>query len=141
MLCCWLPPPLLQLVPVTRIETNFAYGMGGDRQKRREGRSEEKAEEKRRDEKRRESRRDEKREERREKMAGELSDGEDSVGHKAELVDAAADAEVDLRLPLRDPKLQDRPWEEISTHPGVLNQAAIDIDNDNDNEFISNSHI
>ena len=61
-------------------------------------------------------------------MAGEFSDGEDNVGHEAELVDASADAEVDLHLPLRDPKLQDRPREEIPTHLGVLNQAAIDLD-------------
>ena len=61
-------------------------------------------------------------------MAGELSDREDSVGHEAELVDMAADTKVDLRLPLQDPKLQDRPREEISTHPGVLDQAAIDLD-------------
>ena len=61
-------------------------------------------------------------------MAGELSDEEDSVRHETELVDAAADAEVDLRLPLRDPKLQDRPREEMSTHSGVLDQAAIDLD-------------
>ena len=61
-------------------------------------------------------------------MAGELSDGENSVGHDAELVDAAADAEVDLRLPMWDPKLQDRPREEISTHPGVLGQAASNLD-------------
>ena len=61
-------------------------------------------------------------------MAGEFSDGEDSVGHEAELVNAAADAEVDLHLPLRDPKLQDRPREEISTHSGALDQATIDLD-------------
>ena len=61
-------------------------------------------------------------------MAGELSDGENSVGHEAELVDVAADAEVDLRLPKRDPKLQDRPQEEISTHPGVLGQTASNLD-------------
>ena len=61
-------------------------------------------------------------------MAGELSVGEDSVGHEAELVDAAVDAEVDLRLPLWNPKLQDRSREEISTHPGAHDQAAIDLD-------------
>ena len=60
-------------------------------------------------------------------MAGEFSDGEDSVGHEAELVDATADAEVDLRLPLREPMLQDRPREEIPTHLGVLNLTAIDL--------------
>ena len=56
-------------------------------------------------------------------MAGECSDGEDSVGHEAELVDATADAEVDLRLALREPILQQ---EEIPNHSRVLDQAAID---------------
>ena len=53
-------------------------------------------------------------------MAGELSDGQDNIGHEAELVDV--EAEVALSLPLWDPKLQDRPREEISTHLGVLDQ-------------------
>ena len=61
-------------------------------------------------------------------MAGEFSDGEDSIGHETELVGVAADSEVDLRLSLWDPKLQDRHREEISTHSGVLDQAAIDLD-------------
>ena len=61
-------------------------------------------------------------------MTGELSDGEYSVGHEAELVNAAADAEVDLHLPLRDPNLQDGPREEISTYLVVRDQAAIDLD-------------
>ena len=63
MLCCWLPPPPLQLVPVTRIETFLPAaqrgGGGGEtdrkeekgevkgRQWRREDRREEKAEKKR----------------------------------------------------------------------------------------------
>ena len=61
-------------------------------------------------------------------MAGEFSDWEDSVGHEAELVDATADAEVDLHLPLREPMLQDRPREEIPTHSGALDQATIGLD-------------
>ena len=62
-------------------------------------------------------------------MAGEFSDGSEySVVHEAELVDAAADTEMDLCLSPRDSKMQDRPREEILTHPGVLDQAAIDLD-------------
>ena len=60
-------------------------------------------------------------------MAGAFSDGEDSVGHEAELVDVTADTEVDLRLPLREPILQDRPREEIPIHSGVLDLAATDL--------------
>ena len=33
-----------------------------------------------------------------------------------------------MRLPLWDPKLQDRPREQIPTHSGVLDQTAIDLD-------------
>ena len=61
-------------------------------------------------------------------MADKFSDGEISVVQEAELVDAAADTEVDRRLSPRDSKSQDRPREEISTHPGVLDQALIDLD-------------
>ena len=61
-------------------------------------------------------------------MAGEFSDGEDSVVHEVELIDAAADTEVDLCLSPRTSNMQDRPREEISTHPGVLDQAGIDLD-------------
>ena len=57
-------------------------------------------------------------------MAGKFSNGEDSVGHEAELLDAAADIEVDLCLPLREPILQDRPREEIPSHSGVLDLVA-----------------
>ena len=105
-------------MPVTRIDKNFVCDMGGGGAdtNRREGRSEEKAEGKRREDRR---------------WLANYPMGmivSDSVRHKAELVDAETDAEVDLRLPLRDPKLQDRPQEEISTHSGVLDQAAIDLD-------------
>ena len=61
-------------------------------------------------------------------MAGEFSDGEDSVGHEDELVDVTADAEVDVRLPLREPKLQDRPREKTLTHSEVLDLAAVDLE-------------
>ena len=44
--------------------------------------------------------------------------------HEAELVDATADTEVDLRLPLREPIFQDMPREEIPTHSRVLDLAT-----------------
>ena len=119
IVCCGHPPPPhppLQFVPH---DQDYKYspaarggGGGGGVTDRRE-------------EKGRLKRREDRREE---KMAGEFSDGEDSVVHEAELVDAAADTAVDLRLSPRNSKMQDRPREEISTHPGVLDQAAIDLD-------------
>ena len=60
-------------------------------------------------------------------MAGEFSDGEDSLGHEAKLVDATADTKVDLRLPLREPILQDRCREEIPIYSGVLDLAATNL--------------
>ena len=65
-----------------------------------------------------EKRREERREDRR-----WLANSPISFRHEAELVHATADAEVDLRLPLWEPMLQDRPREEIPTHSGVLDLA------------------
>ena len=61
-------------------------------------------------------------------MADEFSDGENSVVQEAELVDAAVDTEADRRLSPWYSKSQDRPRKEISTHPGVLDQAVIDLE-------------
>ena len=74
-----------------------------------------------RDDRREEKGRLKRGEDRREgKIKVEFSDGEDSVIHEAELVDAAADTEVDLRLSPWESNMQDRPREEILTYPGVL---------------------
>ena len=57
-------------------------------------------------------------------MAGRLSDDDGSVGHKADFVDASADTEVDVRLPLEVDRRSDPLQNYIRTSTGVagLNQ-------------------
>ena len=78
MLCCWLPPPPLQLVPVTRIEKKFACGTRGGGGGETDGR-EEKGEVKRR-QKRREDRREQKAEKKRSQMRRERRSQRDTGG-------------------------------------------------------------
>ena len=51
-------------------------------------------------------------------MSDDYSDGEGSVGHKADFVDATADTEVDLRLPLKVDKQPDKLWEDVPAYSG-----------------------
>ena len=103
---CWIsPPPPPSTATICAHDQDYKYspaarGGGGGGIDRRE-------------EKGRLKRREDRREE---KMAGEFSDGEDSVVNEVELVDATADTEVDLRLSPRNSKMQDRP-REISIRP------------------------
>ena len=49
-------------------------------------------------------------------MSGDYSDGEGSVRHEADFVDATADTEVDLRLPLEVDMQPDQLWEDVPAY-------------------------
>ena len=59
-------------------------------------------------------------------MSGTASDGEGSFGHEADFVDATADTEVDMRLPLEDWR-PDLPREHVGTTSGAADQEAVDL--------------
>ena len=60
-------------------------------------------------------------------MSGTASDGEGSVGHEADFVDATADTEVDMRLPLEVDWRPDSPREHVWTTSGAADQEAVDL--------------
>ena len=53
-------------------------------------------------------------------MSGDYSDGEGSVGHEADLVDATADTEVDLHLPLEVYMPLDQLREDVPTFSSAV---------------------
>ena len=57
-------------------------------------------------------------------MSGDYSDGEGSVGHDTDFVDATADMERDLRLPLEVDMKQDQPREDVHTYSGAVDPSA-----------------
>ena len=61
-------------------------------------------------------------------MSRELSDGEDSAAETDEFVDATAETEVELHLPLEVDMEPDRIHEEVPTFPGSADTDAVDPD-------------
>ena len=53
-------------------------------------------------------------------MSGDYSDGVGSVGPEADFVDATADTQVDLRLPIVVDMKPDKPREDVPAYPGGL---------------------
>ena len=60
-------------------------------------------------------------------MSRTASSGEGSVGHEADFVDAAADTEVDMHLPLEVDWRPDSPWKHVGTTSGAADQEAVDL--------------
>ena len=61
-------------------------------------------------------------------MSGDYSDGEDSGGHKAYFVDATANTEVDLHLPLEVDMQPDKPREDAPAYSGADDLGDISQD-------------
>ena len=107
---CW-SPLTVTIGARDQDRTNFACGMVGDQRKevihrrpkrswkRREGRKEGQGES---------------------VMCGTASDGEGSVGHEADFVDATADTEVDMRLHLEVDWRPDSPRDHVGTVSGAV---------------------
>ena len=116
-------------MPLTRIE-KFLLRNGGElteekrSQKRREVRRDEKSEEKRSQKRRLEP-----------EMSGDYSNGEGSVGHEADFVDATVDREVELRLPLEVNMDPDWPREDIRIHSGAVAPNAVDLGQEEQRRF------
>ena len=60
-------------------------------------------------------------------MSGDYSDGEGSVGHEADFVDATADMEVDLCLPLEVDMPPDQLRNYVPTYSGAVDPSAVDL--------------
>ena len=107
-----------QFSPAKRWETDKG---GHRRSKRREVKSEEKRSEVCRKDKSAEGRLVS-------EMSGDYSDGEGIVGHKADFVDATADTEVDLRLPLEVDMKPDELREDVPAYSGAFDPADLGQD-------------
>ena len=59
-------------------------------------------------------------------MSGD-SDGEGSVGHEADFVDATADTEVDLRLPLEVDMKPVQLQEDVPAYSGAVDLSTVDL--------------
>ena len=68
-------------------------------------------------------------------MSGDYSDGEGSVGHEADFVDAAADTEVDLRLPLEVDMQPDQLWLDVPAYLGAIDPSAVDLGQEEQRRF------
>ena len=68
-------------------------------------------------------------------MAGRFSDDDCSVGHEADFVDASADTEVDVRLPLEVDRRSDPLQKDARTSPGVADEGAVDLNQQEQHRF------
>ena len=60
-------------------------------------------------------------------MSGDYSDGEGCVRHEADFVDATADMEVDLCLPLEVDMPPDQLRDYVPTYSGAVDPSAVDL--------------
>ena len=60
-------------------------------------------------------------------MANHFSDDHCSVGHEVDFVDASADTEVDVRLPLEVDRRLDPLQKDVRTSPEVADEGAVDL--------------
>ena len=64
-------------------------------------------------------------------MSATASDGEGSVGHEADFVDATADMEVDMEVDWRP----DLPCEHVGTTSGAADQESVDLGQEEQRRF------
>ena len=68
-------------------------------------------------------------------MSGDYSDGEGSVGPDADFVDATAETEVELRLPLEVDMKPDQHREDVPTYSGAVDLDVVDFGQDEQRRF------
>ena len=68
-------------------------------------------------------------------MAGRFSDDEHSVRHEADFVDASADTEVDVRLPLEVDRRSEPLQKDVRISSGVADEGAVDLNQQEQHRF------